>query len=146
MIVGIGTDICKIARIAESAGRSQRFVEKVLGPDELAQYQLRGERSPERAMRYLATRWAAKEALGKALGSGVVPPMTLATAQVLNNPAGKPEFVFSGALAEHMCRQGWFAQVTVSDEAEYAVAFVIVEKPVAQTVVQSVAQSAQPAP
>jgi holo-[acyl-carrier protein] synthase len=138
MIVGIGTDICRIARIAESAGRSQRFVEKVLGPEELAQYQSRGERSQERAMRYLATRWAAKEALGKALGTGVVPPMTLATAQILNNPSGKPEFVYGGALAEHMLRHGLSAQVTVSDEADYAVAFVIVEK--------STGQSAGPAP
>lgn len=128
MIVGIGTDICRIARVAESAARSSRFVEKVLGPDELEQYRLRGERSPERAARYLATRWAAKEALGKALGTGVVPPMTLATAQVLNNASGKPEFAYSGALAEHMLRQRLTAQVTVSDEAEYAVAFVIVER------------------
>jgi len=142
MIVGIGTDICKIARIAESAGRSQRFVEKVLGPEELAQYQLRGERSPERAMRYLATRWAAKEALGKALGTGVVPPMTLATAQVLNNPSGKPEFVCSGALADYMAQRRWSAQVTVSDEADYAVAFVIVEQAAAQVP----AQVPEPAP
>ena len=128
MIVGIGTDICRIARIAESAARSKRFAEKVLGPEELEQYRLRGERSPERATRYLATRWAAKEALGKALGTGVVPPMTLATAQVLNATSGKPEFVYGGALAEHMLLHRLSAQVTVSDEAEYAVAFVIVEQ------------------
>ncbi len=128
MIFGIGTDICRIARIAQSAARSKRFVEKVLGPEELVQYGLRGERSGERALRYLATRWAAKEALGKALGTGVVPPMTLATAQVLNDAAGKPEFVCSGALAEYMLQQRLSARVTVSDEAEYAVAFVIVEQ------------------
>ena len=129
MIAGIGTDICQIARIAQSVERTgRRFVEKVLGPQELEQYGQRGERSPERAQRYLATRWAAKEALGKALGTGVVPPMTLATAQVLNDAAGKPVFVFSGELAEHMRRHRLSAQVTVSDEAEYAVAFVIVEQ------------------
>jgi holo-[acyl-carrier protein] synthase len=129
MIAGIGTDICRIERIAHSVGRTgMRFGEKVLGPEELEQYRLRGERSPERALRYLATRWAAKEAFGKALGTGVVPPMTLATAQVLNNPSGKPEFMFSGALAEHMRQHRLSAQVTVSDEAEYAVAFVIVEQ------------------
>lgn len=128
MIFGIGTDICRIARIAQSAARSKRFVEKVLGPEELVQYGLRGERSGERALRYLATRWAAKEALGKALGTGVVPPMTLATAQVLNDAAGKPEFVCSGALAEYMLQQRLSVQVTVSDEAEYAVAFVIVQQ------------------
>ena len=100
----------------------------MLGPEELVQYGLRGERSGERALRYLATRWAAKEALGQALGTGVVPPMTLATAQVLNNAAGKPEFVCSGALAEHMLQQRLSVQVTVSDEAEYAVAFVIVQQ------------------
>ncbi|GAB2865390.1 holo-ACP synthase [Pseudoduganella ginsengisoli] len=129
MIFGIGTDICQIARIGQSAERTGlRFVEKVLGPEELEQYRLRGERSPERAVRYLATRWAAKEALGKALGTGVVPPMTLASAQVLNDAAGKPAFVFSGALAGHMRQQRLSAQVTVSDEADYAVAFVIVEQ------------------
>jgi holo-[acyl-carrier protein] synthase len=129
MIYGIGTDICKIARIAQSVERAgMRFVEKVLGPQELEQYRLRGERSPERALRYLATRWAAKEAFGKALGTGVVMPMTLCTAQMLNSPSGKPEIVCSGALADHMRQHRLSSQVTVSDEEDYAVAFVIVEQ------------------
>lgn len=129
MIYGIGTDICRIARIGQSVERSgMRFVEKVLGPQELEQYHARGARSRERALRYLATRWAAKEAFGKALGTGVVPPMTLATAQMLNGASGKPEMVCSGALREHMQQHRLSSHVTVSDEEEYAVAFVIMEQ------------------
>ena len=63
MIYGIGTDICDIRRIeAALARRGDRFAQKVLGDRELAVFQARRGKVPLRGLRYLATRFAAKEA------------------------------------------------------------------------------------
>ena len=69
MIYGIGTDICDIRRIAAALQRrGERFAHTVLGEAELAIYQQRSARWPERGVRYLATRFSAKEAFSKAIG------------------------------------------------------------------------------
>jgi holo-[acyl-carrier protein] synthase len=81
-----------------------------------------------RGIRFLATRFAAKEAFSKAIGLGMHMPMTWRAMQTLNAPGGKPVVVTSGALKEFMDQNGLTAQVSITDEAEYAVAFVIVEK------------------
>jgi len=129
MIYGIGTDIVQISRVEAALARSgPRFAEKILGPEELAKYHARSERSPVRGLRFLATRFSAKEAFSKAIGMGMRMPMTWRSAQMLNAPSGKPVIVCSGALEEFMREQKLSAQVTVSDEADYAVAFVIVTR------------------
>lgn len=129
MIYGIGTDICDVRRIQASlAQHGDRFAERVLAPAELTTWRERTERWPERGVRYLATRFSAKEAFSKAVGMGMRMPMTWRAMQVLNAPSGKPVVVCSGALQEWMEEQGLSAQVSVTDEVEYAVAFVIVEK------------------
>ena len=129
MIYGIGTDILQISRIAAVFERQgMRFAEKILGPEELLQYHKRSARLAQRGLRYLATRFAAKEAFSKAIGLGLRTPMQWRLAQTLNGASGKPMIVCSGILLEHMRQHGLSAQVTISDEAEYAVAFVIVEK------------------
>jgi holo-[acyl-carrier protein] synthase len=76
----------------------------------------------------LATRFAAKEAFSKAIGLGMRMPMTWRSMQVLNAPSGKPIVVTSGALTEFMRQHGLSAHVTITDEVDYAVAFVVVEK------------------
>jgi holo-[acyl-carrier protein] synthase len=91
-------------------------------------YRLRSAHHAQRGVRFLATRFAAKEALSKAIGLGLHMPMTWRAAQVQNAPGGKPVIVCSGALAQFMHQHGLSAQVTLSDEDEYAVAFVIVEQ------------------
>ncbi|QBE65369.1 holo-ACP synthase [Pseudoduganella lutea] len=129
MIHGIGTDICKVPRIGEALARSgERFARRVLGPEEMAVFRERSERNPVRGVRYVATRFAAKEAFSKALGLGLRPPMTWPAAQLLNDALGKPCIVCSGDLEQYMAHHRLVAQVSVSDEEEYAVAFVIVEK------------------
>ena len=128
MIFGIGTDICQIGRIADALARSERFADKVLGPDELDIYRARKAVSPVRAQRFVATRFAAKEAFGKALGTGVAMPMTLHNAQLLNGDGGKPVMVCSGTLADYLRQHRLSSHVTVSDEADYAVAFVVIEQ------------------
>jgi len=127
MIYGIGTDIVQIGRIEAALARSgERFAEKILGPEELVTFRARRERNAIRGMRYLATRFAAKEAFSKAVGLGLRMPMTWRSAQMLNAPSGKPQMACSGALDEFMRQNRLSAQVTISDEADYGVAFVIV--------------------
>ncbi|MRW93249.1 holo-ACP synthase [Duganella sp. FT80W] len=129
MIYGIGTDICKIPRIEEALARhGDRFAKKILGPQEFEKYLARKAKNPVRGIRFVATRFAAKEAFAKAIGLGIRMPMTWPAAQMLNHPSGKPMIVCSGVLQEFMEKNKLSVQVTVSDEAEYAVAFVIVEQ------------------
>ncbi|HEU4814486.1 holo-ACP synthase [Janthinobacterium sp.] len=131
MIYGIGTDICKIPRIEAALARhGERFAKKILGPQELDKFRARSAKNAVRGVRFLATRFAAKEAFSKAIGLGLRMPMTWPAAQMLNHPSGKPMIVCSGVLAEFMEKNRLSAQVTISDEEEYAVAFVIVEQAV----------------
>ena len=129
MIYGIGTDICKIPRIEAALARhGERFAQKILGPQELEKFRARSAKHAARGVRFLATRFAAKEAFSKAIGLGLRMPMAWPAAQMLNHPSGKPMIVCSGVLAEFMEQRRLSAQVTISDEEEYAVAFVIVEQ------------------
>jgi len=127
MIYGIGTDIVQISRVEAALARSgPRFAEKILGPQELAKYHARSSKNAVRGLRFLATRFSAKEAFSKAIGTGLRMPMTWRSAQMLNDASGKPVIVCSGALEEFMRQNRLSAQVTISDEADYGVAFVIV--------------------
>lgn len=129
MIYGIGTDIIQISRIEAALQRhGERFAEKLLGPQELDKYRRRKARVEARGIRFLATRFAAKEAFSKAIGLGMHMPMTWRSLQTLNAPSGKPIAVASDALKLFMEQHGLSAQITITDEADYAVAFVIVEK------------------
>jgi holo-[acyl-carrier protein] synthase len=128
-IYGIGTDIMQISRIEAALARhGERFAAKILGPQELEKYRARKAKVEVRGLRFLATRFAAKEAFSKAIGLGLRMPMTWRAAQILNATSGKPTVVASGALHEFMQRNRLSAQVSITDEADYAVAFVIVEQ------------------
>ncbi|TFW33328.1 holo-ACP synthase [Massilia horti] len=127
MIYGIGTDIVQISRVEAALARNgERFAEKILGPQEMEKYLARKARSEVRGLRFLATRFSAKEAFSKAIGLGMRMPMTWRSVQILNAPSGKPVVVCSGALEEFMIQNRLTAQVSVSDEADYGVAFVVV--------------------
>jgi holo-[acyl-carrier protein] synthase len=128
MIYGIGTDIIKISRIAAALERhGDRFAARILGAEEMERFKSRRARVHARGVSFLATRFAAKEAFSKAIGLGMHMPMTWRAMQVLNAPGGKPIVVLSGVLLEWFTQQGLSAQVSITDEAEYGVAFVIVE-------------------
>jgi holo-[acyl-carrier protein] synthase len=129
MIFGIGTDIIQISRIEAALARhGDRFAGKILGPEELEKYRRRSDKVAVRGIRFLATRFAAKEAFSKAIGLGMRTPMTWRAMQTLNAASGKPVVITSGALQAYMKEHGLTAQVSITDEADYAVAFVIVEK------------------
>ena len=129
MIFGIGTDIIRIARIEAALARNgDRFAQKILGPEEFEKYRQRSAQVVVRGIRYVATRFAAKEAFSKAIGMGMRMPMTWRAVQILNAATGKPQAVPCGALKDYMDLHGLSAQVSITDEAEYAVAFVLMEK------------------
>lgn len=127
MIAGIGTDIISINRIATILDRyGDHFVKKILGPQELKKYTVCKTKSHR--IRFLATRFAAKEAFSKAIGTGMKLSMTWHSAQFLNIPNGQPIVVTTGDINQLMEKQGLVARVTLTDETEYAVAFVIIEQ------------------
>jgi len=129
MIYGIGTDICDIRRIRESLERhGDRFAERILGPDELATWRARGARWPDRGIRYIATRFSAKEAFSKAIGTGIHTPMVWRLCEILNQPGGKPMIVLHEGLKDWFEARHLSAHVTVTDETDYAVTFVVVEQ------------------
>ncbi|TAL54027.1 holo-ACP synthase [Pandoraea sp.] len=128
MIYGIGTDIIQISRVAGVMERTGgRFAERVLGPDELVKYHARNARSAQRGLAFLATRFAAKEAFSKAIGLGMRWPMTWRALQTLNAPSGQPQAVASGELADWLAARGLRIQISISDEKDYAIAFVVAE-------------------
>ena len=129
MIYGIGTDICDIRRIRASLEqRGERFAAKVLTPAELAQWQERSARWPERGVRYLATRFSAKEAFSKAIGLGLRMPMTWRHCEVAKLASGQPVIVLHGVLKEWFEAQGLTAHLSVTDETDESARLCGVEK------------------
>ncbi len=128
MIYGVGTDVCDIRRIRSSLERhGERFAAKVLSANELATWKARGARWPERGVRYLATRFSAKEAFSKAVGLGMRMPMTWRLCEIANQASGAPVVVLHGELKTWFEAKGLRAQLSLSDETDYAVSFCIVE-------------------
>ena len=129
MIQGIGTDICDIRRVRDILARhGERFAEKVLSEAELAVWRRRGERWPERGVRYLATRFSAKEAFSKAIGLGMRQPMHWRLCEIANRPSGEPVIVLHGALKDWFEARRWVAHISVTDERDYAASFCVVER------------------
>jgi holo-[acyl-carrier protein] synthase len=132
MIYGIGTDIVMVKRIQDLLERwGDKFARRVLGPDELTEFLRRrskGQHGQGYAARYLAKRFAAKEAFSKALGTGLRGPMTLQSLQVLNDAKGKPIAYPRNALLAHCESLQLSWHVSLSDEVDSAMAFVVIER------------------
>ncbi|AVO48350.1 holo-ACP synthase [Melaminivora suipulveris] len=129
MIYGIGTDICDVRRIAASLERhGARLPERVLAERELAVWRARSQRWPGRGVRYLATRFSAKEAFSKAIGLGMRMPMTWRSCEVANLASGQPTLVLHGELAQWFDARGLRAHLSLTDESDYAASFVVVER------------------
>lgn len=128
MIYGIGTDICDIRRIQASLDKhGDRFAAKVLSDSEFATYKTRAARWPARGVRYLATRFSAKEAFSKAVGMGMRMPMAWKLCEISNERSGKPIITLHGGLKAWFEAQGLQAHITVTDETDYAASFCVVE-------------------
>ena len=124
MIRGIGVDIVAIARVRAALSlHGERFARHLLAQDEWDAYL-----SARDAGRFLAKRFAAKEAFAKALGTGLRAPVTLTAIAIMHDEAGRPQLrAASPALADWLAERRLTWQVSISDEADYAVAFVVVE-------------------
>jgi holo-[acyl-carrier protein] synthase len=128
VIYGIGTDICDVRRIRVSLEKhGDRFAAKVLSEAEFKTWKSRSARWPERGVRYLATRFSAKEAFSKAIGMGMRMPMTWKLCEIANERSGKPTIVLHGALKEWFEARALTVHVTVTDETDYAASFCVVE-------------------
>ncbi|MBV5298734.1 MAG: holo-ACP synthase [Rhodoferax sp.] len=128
MIYGIGTDICDVRRIRASLARhGERFAKKILSDGEYATWVTRSQRWPERGVRYLATRFSAKEAFSKAIGLGLTAPMSWRACEVGQRPGGQPMLVLHGALKTWFEAKGLSAHLSLTDETDYAASFCVVE-------------------
>ena len=124
MIFGIGTDIVEVSRIEDSLTRfGNSFAERILNEAEWQSYM-----QSNTPARFLAKRFAAKEAFAKALGTGVRAPATLPAIAVMHDELGKPAFAYSDELAALLREKRLSAHLSISDERDYAVAFVILEQ------------------
>ena len=124
MIYGIGTDIVAIKRLQGMWDRhGEKALQRLLAPKEIADFVKAADKG-----RFLAKRFAAKEAFSKALGTGIRPPAVLSAIAVSHNELGKPILDFCGQLAELIKNQGLTAHLSISDEADFAIAYVILER------------------
>ncbi|KTG15886.1 MULTISPECIES: holo-ACP synthase [unclassified Guyparkeria] len=124
MILGIGTDLVEIARIRGALERhGDRLIERVLGAEER-------QRLPEaNPAAWLAKRFATKEAVAKALGTGFRDGLRLVDIQTRHDGNGRPEVVLLGRAREVFERMGaGEISLSVSDERSYALAFVVISR------------------
>ena len=121
-MIAIGTDILRIARVEEVLERlGDRFVRRILSPQEQAEY-----RASAMPHRLLAKRFAAKEAIAKSLGTGIGRGVSWQDITIAHDDNGAPQVVLSGgALAVAIQRGGNRVELSLADEAEYVVAFAI---------------------
>ena len=125
MIFGIGTDIVEVARIEASISQfGDDFAKRILAVSELASY----EKSTIKP-RFLAKRFAAKEAFSKALGTGLRAPCTFQNIAVSHDDLGKPILVLADELQVFMTAKNITkTHISISDEKNLAAAFVVLEK------------------
>lgn len=124
MIIGIGTDMVKVERLAKSVERyGDRFVKKIFTGEEVQHCQNRAD-----SIGCLAKRFAAKEAFVKALGTGMAHGIWFTDIQVIHDSSGRPGLSFSGEVQRRLSNMGPMnVHLSLSDEKEFAIAFVILE-------------------
>jgi holo-[acyl-carrier protein] synthase len=124
MIYGVGTDIAAVSRLATLYERhGERALTRLLADAERADFARAHDPG-----RFLAKRFAAKEAFGKALGIGVTAPATLGNVAVVHDELGKPAFVYAPELEHYLAERALTAHLSISDETDYALAFVVLEQ------------------
>ncbi|MCD8339996.1 MAG: holo-ACP synthase [Burkholderiales bacterium] len=129
MITGIGCDIVEPTQIEKAFQRQgENFIDTFLSPLEKPIFIARHTKNKERGIAYLSTRWAAKEALAKALGTGIREAVDLKSISILNNDLGKPYFHFDGSLSVMIKKLKLVAHLSISDTNTAAIAFVICER------------------
>lgn len=123
MIFGVGTDILELVRIQQTYERfGERFVERLLMPEERERFE-----ASRRPVRFLAMRFAAKEAAVKAMGTGFAHGMWIRDVGILNNEWGRPYLIFS-ERGRAVCERLGIGEghVSLTDDAGLVVAFAVV--------------------
>lgn len=129
-VAGIGLDIVQVARIQGVFDRhGDKFLQRILGAQEMQIFHRRFARDPRRGIRFLATRFAAKEAFSKAIGLGMHTPMAWSRMQTLNAPGGRPVVQLRDPLKSWYDARFGTAHVSVTDERDMVAAFVVIETP-----------------
>jgi len=124
VIIGIGVDIAETARVEKLVAKyGQRFARRILTADELLEFDRRKHSSS-----YLATRFAAKEAVAKALGTGIGEQFGFHSVQIDNDAQGKPLLRFVDSAVDLIAGLKINnAMLSLSDEKHYVVAMVVLE-------------------
>lgn len=124
MIYGIGTDIAGIQRMREVHGRyGGKLAQRMLSPEEWGEYAEARDKDV-----FLTKRFAAKEAFSKAVGTGMRAPVLLTAISVTHDKLGRPTLAFAPELSAWMRALGMGrVHLSISDEREHVVAFVVVE-------------------
>tara|TARA_B100001996_G_C18593359_1_gene566929 strand:- start:710 stop:1087 length:378 start_codon:yes stop_codon:yes gene_type:complete len=125
MIFGIGTDIVEVERIKNLSSIS-KFAKKILSQNELNTF---NSLNKDQQIYFLSKQFAAKEAISKALGTGIGHEISLKNIEILRDEKGKPFFNAINELSAYLSNLGITkTHVSLSDESNYAIAMVIVEK------------------
>lgn len=129
MIAGTGIDLIDVRRVAGSLLRNgDRLARRILHADEWTVYIDRGGAASARAQRFVASRFAAKEAFAKAWGTGIGAAVGFHSISVLNNAAGAPVLqCHADELKAAFLQRGMTAWVSLSDEGDFVIAQVILE-------------------
>ena len=123
MIFGIGTDIVEINRIQKAMENSERFAQRLLTSFEINEYSK--SKYPEK---YLAKKFAAKESIVKAMGTGIGNGMSWQMIQIEHDELGKPVVVVSGAINAFFIQHAIArCHLSISDEHHYASAMTVLE-------------------
>lgn len=122
-IIGIGTDIIEIVRIEKQLAKSERLAQRILTESEFAVFSAHAYPA-----RFLAKRFAAKEAAVKAIGTGIGNGISWQHIEISNLESGQPVITFNGHFASLCEARGINSSfISLSDEQHYAVATVILE-------------------
>tara|TARA_Y100000992_G_scaffold254015_1_gene186797 strand:- start:1224 stop:1601 length:378 start_codon:yes stop_codon:yes gene_type:complete len=125
MIFGIGTDIVEVERIKNLSSIS-KFAKKILSQNELNFF---NSLNKDQKVYFLSKQFAGKEAITKALGTGIGYEASLKNIEILRDEKGKPFFNAINELSVHMSDLGITkTHVSLADESNYAIAMVILEK------------------
>ncbi len=125
MIYGIGVDLVKVSRLEQGLARfGEHYADRLLAPEEHQEFF-----SASDPARFLAKRFAAKEAFAKATGTGLRHPLHLRSIAVTHSELGQPGLRFDGELSAWLRQRGIAAShLSLSDEQDYVIAYVVLEQ------------------
>ncbi len=123
MILGIGTDITSVDRFINSQQHMERMANRILTEYELKEF----NSLKENHGRYLAKKWAAKEAVSKAFGTGITGDTKFKSIEIRHDSNGKPIVIFWNKLKDNAETLKLRCHLSISDELDTVVAYTVIE-------------------